>query len=392
MISFTEAYDMMIGSAPVLGSETVPLADAANRILAQDVTADVNMPPFDKAAMDGYACRRTDLGNLLTVIETIPAGRMPSLTVGPGQCSRIMTGAPVPAGADCVIMQEHTESPGPETVRFTGRSTDTNICRMGEDIAQGDTVLRRGDRIGPAQIAVLASVGVAWPTVASRPRVSVLATGSELVPPDRQPPGGMIRDSNSFQLCAQVRNAGAIADHVGIVPDTREALCAAIRHATEDHDLVLLSGGVSTGSFDFVPATLRENGFELLFESVAMQPGRPMVYGRSPGGVFCCGLPGNPVSTYVVFELLVKPFLLKMMGHAQKPIVAAAVMGEPFSRRRTERQTAMPVRFSGPGTVMPVPYHGSAHIHAMCVADAILVIPAGVAAIAKGEVVNVRLL
>jgi len=392
MITFNQAHAIMLKAASFLGAEHVPLADTANRILARDVTSDVNMPPFDKAAMDGYACRRTDLAGALTIIETIPAGRMPTLPVGPGQCARIMTGAPVPQGADCVVMQEFTTPLSPTTIQFTGRGTEDNICRLGEDLVTGDTVLRAGTPIGPAQMAVLASVGDANPLVARQPRVAVAATGSELVPTEEHPTGAMIRDSNSIQLCAQIRATGAIATRLGIVPDTAEALAATIQTAMKNHDLVLLSGGVSTGAFDFVPETLRRCGFELLFESVAMQPGKPMVFGQHPSGVSCCGLPGNPVSTYVVFELLLKPYLLKRMGHDHRPTLVAARMGERFERRRTDRQNTIPVRFQKPDTVIPVAYHGSAHIHAMCAAEALLIIPVGVSTIAEGETVHVRLL
>ncbi|MEI6211706.1 MAG: gephyrin-like molybdotransferase Glp [bacterium] len=391
MIPFAQAYDIMLQAASLLGTEQVPLIDAAGRILAQDVTADISMPPFDKSAMDGYACRRVDLGRPLTIIETIPAGRMPTLPVGLGQCAKIMTGAPVPRGADCVIMQEYTDAPTPDTIQFNGRTTESNICRAGEDLTCGDLVLRRGARIGPAQLAVLASVGVPCPLVARQPRVAIAATGSELVTAEEKPTGAMIRDSNSVQLHTQVQGVGAIATRLGIIPDTAEALSSAIQHAMPHHDLILLSGGVSTGAFDFVPATLQQCGFELLFESVAMQPGKPMVFGRHPNGVFCCGLPGNPVSTYVVFELLLKPFLLKQMGHVHIPTLAAARMGERFERRRTDRQNTIPVRFQTPDVVVPVTYHGSAHIHAMCAADALLIVPVGVSNIAEGEAVHVRL-
>lgn len=392
MVPFAEAYDSMLGVARTLGSEPVPLEDAVNRILAEDVRADVDMPPFDKAAMDGYACRHADLGTALDVIETVPAGRMPSMAVGPGQCSRIMTGAPLPKGADCVIMQEHTEPAAPGRVRFTGKSTEANICRRAEDLAKGDIVLRRGDRIAPAHIAVLASMGVTRPVVARQPRVAVAATGSELVPPDQTPEGAMIRDSNSRQLVAQVRGVGAIADHMGIVPDSESQLTDAIRQAKGKHDLVILSGGVSTGAFDFVPAALKQCGFELLFESVAMQPGRPTVFGLTSEGVFCCGLPGNPVSTYVVFELMLRPFLLKMMGHAHRPTVVRARLAGGFKRRKPDRQTAVPVRFLTPDTVAAVEYHGSAHINALCSSDALLVVAPGVSSIPEGETVDVRLL
>lgn len=392
MISFDEAHDLMMKSAALLGTESVPLRDAANRVLARDALADVDMPPFDKAAMDGFACRRADLGNPLKVIETIPAGRMPTRALGPGECSRIMTGAPVPEAADCVVMQEYTEQIGTETIRFVGTSSADNICKRAEDTAKGDVVLRRGDRIGAAQIAVLASVGVHHPLVSRRARVAVMATGSELLPPDGMPSGAAIRDSNSSQLCAQIAQIGALADGVGIVTDAEEPLVEALRRAMPDHDLILLSGGVSTGAFDFVPAALRKCGFEFLFESVAMQPGRPMVFGRTPNGIFCCGLPGNPVSTYVVFELLLKPFLLRMMGHVHRPTVVRVRLDDAFSRSKADRQTTLPVRFSAADTVIPVPYHGSAHIHAMCLADALLVVPSGTRTIAKGEHVDVRLL
>jgi molybdopterin molybdotransferase len=392
MISFEDAYTRVMDAAPLLDAETVPLEDAAGRVLAQDVVADLNMPPFDKAAVDGYACRRADLRDALTVIETIPAGRMPSKTVGASQCSKIMTGAPVPQGADCVIMQEYTESPSPGVIRFVGQETEDNICRKAEDLKTGNTVLRRGERIGPAQMAVLASVGVARPIVALRPRVAVGATGSELVAAGQRPDGAMIRDSNSPQLRAQARGIGAVVDHLGIIPDSEAELTATVRQAMKSHDLLLLSGGVSVGAFDLVPATLRQCGFGLLFERVAMQPGKPMVFGRAPNNVFCCGIPGNPVSTYVVFELMLKPFLLKMMGHAYKPAIVRVRMGKAFARRKTDRRASVPVRFLSPDTVAPVEYHGSAHIRAMCEAEALLTMPVGVSTIAEGEVVDVRLL
>ena len=204
MITYEEALRIVLDHARVLEPERVPLRDAANRVLAEDVPSDIDMPPFDKSAMDGYACRRADLPGPLRVVGMVQAGRAPSGRIGPGECMKIMTGAMVPPGADCVIMVEHTESAGASAVRFTEPRTDTNICARAEDMGVGDIVLRRGTRIGPRHAGLLATVGCVRPLVARRPRVGVIATGDELVEPDRQPGPAEIRTSNSVQLCVHV--------------------------------------------------------------------------------------------------------------------------------------------------------------------------------------------
>ena len=187
MLSFEKARDTVLNSARPLGAERVSLADAANRVLAEDVKSDMDIPPFNKSAMDGYACRRSDLANDLEVIEIIPAGYTPAKSVGPGQCAKIMTGGVVPQGADCVVMKEYIESPTENTVRFVGEKTKDNICQKGEDIKAGDVVLRKGELLKPQHIAVLASVGRARPMVSKAPRVGINATGSELVDPGTLP-------------------------------------------------------------------------------------------------------------------------------------------------------------------------------------------------------------
>ena len=291
-----------------LKAETVDFANAVNRVLAQDVRADMPMPPFNKSAMDGYACRRADLGEPMTVIEEIPAGCMPNKSIVANQCSKIMTGAPVPQGADCVIMIEYTETVDTDRIRFTADDSADNICLKGEDIREGDVVLNKGERITPAHIAVLATVGCTTPPVYARPRVALMATGSELVEPTEKAQGANIRNSNSYQLATQLQQMGALVTYCGIIPDDLEATIQAIAAAKNDHDLVLISGGVSMGDYDFVPEALQSNGFELLFQSVAMQPGRPTIFGTH-NETYCVGLPGNPVSTFIVVELMVKPFL-----------------------------------------------------------------------------------
>jgi len=389
MIPFEKAFEIVLSSAHPLGTERVSIAHAANRILAEDVKSDIDMPPFNKAAMDGFACRRADLANGLTIIETIPAGVLPEKVIGPNQCAKIMTGAVVPQGADCVVMVEFTENPGEDTVRFTGKKTADNICLKAEDIKVGQMVLSKGALIKPQHLATLAAVGCANPCVAVRPKVGVIATGNELVEPSRSPSPSQVRDSNSFQLAAQVENVGAVTKNYGIARDTKQAIDAALSKAIAENDVVLVSGGVSVGEFDFVPEILKQNGIELMFEKIAIKPGKPTVFGVSES-VFCFGMPGHPVSGFVMCELLVKPFLYKLMGHDFKPVEIKVPLGTSLSRKKAGRPSWIPVVITDEGTARPVEYHGSAHFNALCRADGLLCIPTGTAELKEGAMVSVR--
>jgi len=389
MISYDDALKIMLTSARPLGTERVPLQKSMNRILADNIVSDVDMPPFNKSAMDGYACRRADLGNVLMVVEEIPAGSFPARKISLNECAKIMTGAPVPEGADVVIMREDTDETSAKKIRFKGKNTSKNICLKGEDVAAGTMVLKKGELITPAHMAILASVGCVEPLVSTRPRVGLIATGDELVEPDRKPGRAGIRNSNSCQLLAQISEIGGLAKYYGIAADKREALMPVIQKARGENDVVVISGGVSAGDYDFVPEMLKTCGFEIMFESVAMQPGKPTVFGRN-GNVLCIGLPGNPVSTFVVFELLVKPLLYRMMNHEHRPMIVSAVLDADVSRKNTARQSTIPVVFTSPGTVLPMDYHGSAHIHAMCRADGLVTIPANTPGFKKGSSVHVR--
>jgi len=374
-----------------LGTERVSIFDggALNRVLREDVASDIAMPPFNKSAMDGFACRREDLGDELSVIETIAAGFEPKKAIGPNQCAKIMTGAPVPEGADCVIMVEYTQIAGENRIRFTGSDTEDNICLKAEDVEKGDVVLEAGVLLKAQQIAVLASVGCVEPLVSVLPRVGIIATGNEIVDPRKKPAAGQIRNSNGLQLSTQAADAGVIVNNYGIALDTEQALEAKIREATAENDVIVLSGGVSVGEFDLVREILKRTGVKLLFEKVAVKPGRPMVFGVSDE-VFCFGLPGNPVSTFIMFELLVKPFLFKMMGHDLKPAVSRRRLKKSITRKKTERDSWLPAAFTGDDGVVRIEYHGSAHINALCKADGLLCIPAGVAEIKEGTIVAVR--
>lgn len=390
MIPFDKAREIMLAKVRTLAHEQAGLSLAAGRVLAEDVVADRDMPPRDLSAMDGYACRKEDLGGPLEVIETVPAGSSPARTIGTGQCAKIMTGAPVPDGADTVVMVEHTtEQDG--VVAVSVPSSRTNIRCRGEEVAKGTIVLTAGTPIGPSQIAVLASVGCDPVPVAARPCVGVVATGNELVEPSRKPEDFRIRNSNSYQLCAQIERAGCIAEYFGIAGDSPEQTREMIVNAMKTSDVVLLSGGVSIGDYDFVPDVLRSLGVDLLFERVAVQPGKPTVFGVTEDRYFL-GMPGNPVSTFVIFEMLVRPFLCRMMGYEYEPRRTRASLAETLTRRKTERLSFQPAELSPDGVLAGVPYRGSGHIHAYTNANAIVAFPPGVGELEKGTDVEAILL
>jgi len=257
MIELKEALQIVLSAARPLANERVEMGEALGRILAEDVAADADMPPFDRATMDGYACRRADLGGRFTVVETIPAGAAPAGAVGPSQCAKIMTGAPVPRGADCVIMIEQTAPAGEDTIRFTGEQTLDNISHRAGFVRAGQVILQKGCRLGPAHIAMLASVGHVRPLVAGRPRVGVIATGDELVPATTAPGPSQIRNSNGPQLLSQLQSMGVTARDYGIVRDVESEIDNVLRAAMTQNDVTIISGGVSVGDFDFVPAILR---------------------------------------------------------------------------------------------------------------------------------------
>lgn len=391
MIPFEEAYEITMNAARPLPDEEIDLSQALNRVLREDVRADMPMPPFNKSMMDGYACRREDLANPLRVVETIPAGYEPKQTIGLNQCAKIMTGSMVPEGADCVFMVEDSEESDSGVVRFTGEETDDNIVPRAGDIHEGDVLLSPGHHIGPADLAVLASMGYARLRVSRRPRVGVIATGDELVEPGTKPSISQIRNSNASQLCAQIQAMGARPNYEGIGRDNEDSLNDIITRAIAANDVVLLSGGVSMGDFDFVPAILKKNGIQIQFDKVAVQPGKPTVFGYSDS-VFCFGLPGNPVSTFTCFELLVKPFLFRIMGHEYRPPNVTMPLETTIKRKSGERKAWVPVVLTGNGTVARIEYHGSAHVNALCRADGLASFPVGVTEIQAGESIPVRLI
>ncbi len=391
MIKFEEAFEIVQNSANlILASERVNFTDSMGRILAEDVYSDINMPPFDKSAMDGYACKKEDLIDKLNVIEVLPAGKIPEKIVRAGECTKIMTGAIIPDGADCVIMVEHTENLNENTIRFTKKSTNTNICYFAEDIKENDLVLQRGIKIKPQHIAVMASVGCVNPLVIVKPKVGIVSTGDELVEPDKYPAKSQIRNSNGYQLIAQVIRAGGLPVYIGISEDTKEATYNTITKALDENDIVLLTGGVSMGDFDFVPEIMIKAGVDIKFRSIAVQPGKPTIFGTYNNTKFIFGLPGNPVSSYTQFELLVRPLMKKIMSYSKESTLLKLPMGAEYRRRKSVRKSFFPVNIGNDGNVYPVEYHGSAHIHSYVNADGIVSIEIGEDKLEKGVLVDVR--
>jgi molybdopterin molybdotransferase len=366
----------------------VPLDDALGSVLAEDIVSPLDIPAWTNSAMDGYAARGADVRGAsaaspvrLRVVEQLPAGRFPTRALGPGECARIFTGAPLPEGADTVVRQEDTDF-GAETVTILkDRDVGVNIRRAGEDIRKGQTVLTAGAALGPAHLGVLASLAVAHPLVHRRPRVAILGSGDEIVDVDQPEAivsGRKTASSNTHTLVALVREAGGEPVNLGIARDTPESLRAHLGRALEA-DLLVTSAGISVGEHDYVRTVLEELGAEQRFWRLRMRPGAPVGFGLLRG-IPWIGLPGNPVSTMVTFELFVRPAIRVMCGHAlpfRRAVVARAA--EPISVKPrlqhflrgivTETPAGLEARLTGP--------QGSGILTSMILANALLVLPEG---------------
>ena len=382
MIGPQEALEIVLGQAPRLDAVLVPLAEAAGCVLAERAQSDIDLPPFDKSAMDGYSVRAADVQRLpadLAVIESLPAGTAPARPLAPGTCAKTMTGAPVSPGADLVVPLEDTQALLDGRVRILRADVGrTHICVRGEDVRRGETVLEAGRPLRPQEIALLASVGRDPVPVFRRPRVAVLATGEELVPVSAVPGPGQIRNANSSSLLACCRAAGAAADDLGVARDERADLRAKIADGLT-RDVLVVSGGVSMGEWDFVPKVFEEAGVAVRFATVSMKPGKPTVFGTC-GGRLVFGLPGNPVSTLVGFRFFVRPALRKMMGHPDPaPQLLDARLLAPV-KAKDERTTFVPalLRYAADGwSATPLSTHGPADLVGFSKADGLIILEPG---------------
>jgi len=391
MISFEEALTKIFEvRLPAINFEKINFITGLQRVLAENILFDMDMPPFDKSAMDGYACRKQDIFTEMEVIELIPAGKFPEKAIIKGQCSKIMTGAPIPTGADCVIMVEHTEELPDHKIKFLKDSTKTNITFKASDAKKGELVISKGTLIKPQHIAVLATTGYPEILVYKKPTIGIFSTGDELVEPHLKPEPSQIRNSNAYQLLSQVKTLGIDAVYYGIVKDQPELLYNMISKSISENDITILTGGVSMGDYDYVPKIFDQLGLHTLFDRIAIQPGRPSTFAINGSGKFCFGLPGNPVSSFLQFELLIKPLIYRFMGHIYEPKNLFLPLGADFERKKSEKLSLIPVKFNDKSEVFPVEYHGSGHINALIGADGVIFIPKGLTNLSKGDLVNVR--
>jgi len=402
MITMEEAIRIVLEQTPTVDIVEVDFRDALGRVLASDVRSDMNMPPFDKSAMDGYAVIGADVAPAsgerpvtLEVVEEVPAGAVPTRRLGRGQATKIMTGAPIPEGADTVVMVEDTAAEGGGRVRVLKPTrTGENICLLGEDMKIGQVVLSAGTLLRPPEVGVLASVGAARVPVYRQPEAAVIPTGEEIVEAEVVPRPGQIRNSNGPTMCAQVLAAGAKVHYLGIAGDTRQDLMAKIGSALEKADVVLLSGGVSMGEYDLVKSAFTELGVRVHFERIRIKPGRPLTFGTL-GDKLIFGLPGNPLSATLGIELLVRPALRKMqrMPVLHRP-TETAVLDEPFGQKPGRKQyvPALTVRRDGQWHTRWVGHSGSADLLSLARSNSLFIVEAEVSRLEAGDQVRVIML
>jgi molybdopterin molybdotransferase len=397
MLSFEEALAKVREKLSLAGQtppdETVSLSSVLGRFLAEDVFADRDCPPFHRAIRDGYAVRSSDVLGAPTELTRrgeVRAGEHYSETVGAGECVEIMTGAPLPAGADAVVMLEHVHVDGSRVEVSRAVAHWENVVLQGSEARAGSIVLHCGRRLGAGEIGLLASVGHDPVRVFRHPEVAILPTGDEVVSPGRKPEWFQIRNSNAQTLAAQVAAAGGRPRLMPIAPDEKESLRSLVREGLES-DLLLLSGGVSMGKYDFAKQVLSELGAEFFFQGVAIRPGKPLVFGRV-GEKFFFGLPGNPVSTYVTFEFFVRPVVAMLSGgEFVPPVFLRARLGKPI-RQKHGLTAFLPARVEmrdGEPVVDLVGWQGSGDLVGVAAANCFLVIHPAQTELDAGDWVDV---
>jgi len=398
MISVDTAVKIVTDVIEPLPAKTVPFESALGLCLAQDVRSDIDMPPFDRSAMDGYAVIAEDTVRApieLTVIEDIAAGYMPTIKVMCGQASKIMTGAAVPEGADAVVKVEETEDLSANNRVKILRAIDRgrNISKMGEDMKVGQVVLHKGMPIRPQEIGILATVGKARVEVFPTPTVGIISTGTELVDVESKPSTAQIRNSNGYSLAAQARRLKVDIEILGIVKDTKEDI-SRIMHRGLQKDILILSGGVSMGEYDLVGDVMKDLNTQIYFEKVALRPGKPVIFGKKDKTLIFA-LPGNPVASFVTFELFIYPAIRKMMGFPtlHRTTVKASLEVEILvKRKRREYRPALLRMHNNQWFVSPVEWHGSADLLSTTRANCLLIVREDAEKLSVGQLVDVILL
>jgi len=401
MIPISEAIKIVLQQTPRLAEvELISLSDSRGRVLAEDIIADTDLPPFDRAQMDGYAVRASDVVNTpaqLRIVGESAAGAGWHHEMKTGEAVRIMTGAPVPTGADAVQQVELTQEIESGSVVEILNSVEAgrSIVRQADEIKSGETVLRAGEEISAAMIATLASFGYAQVKVGRRPRVAVMATGSELVDVDQKPARDQIRESNNYTIAAYASLSGAVVERLPLCGDDPDALKRQMTAASESCDVLITSGGVSMGVYDFTKAALKELGAEIFFERVSLRPGKPTVFGRL-GKALVFGLPGNPVSVTVTFNLFARTALRAMQGATQTTLMKEQAVLARDVKGSADRESYLPavLRTDEKGTLLanPLKWGGSSDFIAFAKATALINLPAGTRLINQGTPLTIVLL
>lgn len=393
MLSISEARALIAQTVHVLPPLRVPLAQAHGRTLRESLTADEDIPAFDRSAMDGYAIRADDPATEFRVVCEIPAGTVPTRAIGLGECARIFTGSPIPEGGTQVIVQEVAQRSG-DAVTFSQRGKGINIRSRGEDAREGSVLIERGTQLGAVELSLCAQLGKCAPLIAPRPRILHIATGSELVAPDEIPEAGKIRDSNSTLIAALAAEAGAEIAHQFRVGDDPAQLVGAISGTDiGSWDMLLLSGGASVGDHDFGARTLRELGFSLHFTQLNLRPGKPLIF-ATRGRHLAFVIPGNPLSHLVCWHLVIRAALDMLAIGAIEFALVEAPLGGDVALKGNPRETWWPARIAwenGGAKFLPLKWQSSGDLTGIIGLDALIRVPAGITAVQPGETISARL-
>lgn len=397
MITMYEALDIIMENSPKLDATSVEFENAYGMVSAEDIISDINIPPFNKSTRDGYAVRATDLKNppsILKITDEVPAGKVSELIINKGECVKIMTGAPVPRGADAVIEVEYTEPQSDRLVKIMQSvNSGDNISPMGEDTKTNQVVIKKGTIISVPEVAILASVGKLVVKVYRKPRMAILSTGSEISEPGTRLNKGKIRNSNGPMLYSLGKQMGCDVSYLGIAKDNEKELRERIKKGLE-HDVFLVSGGVSVGDFDLVPQTLVNEKATILFHKVTVKPGKPLLFGKTRKSLIF-GIPGNPVPSFTTFHLFVKPAIYKMMGMPDCELRFIDAQVKTDIEKKGDRSYIIPSKYSinnGRGEVIPFKLHGSADIIGCTGCNCLIILDKELKLVKKGESVEVLLL
>ncbi len=394
LIPIPDAISMIFQNLHTLSSEEINIEYAMGRVLAEDVISDIDMPPFDKSAVDGYAVKIKDTPGILPISETIQAGDIPKDPLEDGKAAFVMTGAPIPEGTEAVVMREHTKEAADKVEILSKPKPGANIAYKGEDIKKGEIVIRKGKIISIATVSLLATLGIRKVKVSELPNVAVMVTGSELVEPGERPiKGGYIYNANGYSLQAACRDIGIEPHYLGIVKDDLESIVNALK-SVEKSDIILISGGVSMGEYDYVKEAVIKSGGEVVFHKVAIKPGKPFLFAKK-GKQLIFGMPGNPVSVMVGFWKFIRPTIYKMQGADEVFPTRVPAYFKGIYKKKSDRPHYISVKLKKEGDKLLAAYiksNGSADVPAFEKGDGMIEVPKDTTLLEDGERVEVMLL